>query len=99
VAISHDPRGREAPLKLSPYPYNCLAEIDGRIFDIRPMSGPSMDLGKEYVVEVGFLDIDEARPHLAIGREVKIREGRIVVARAFILELLDREVTDGSSTY
>ncbi|HMH68805.1 MAG TPA: hypothetical protein VK519_12900 [Pinirhizobacter sp.] len=87
--------GRRGAVDAPAYGYRPTAEIDGKFLDIRIVPAIRMELGPTYEVEVAFLDIVNARPHLAVGRELTILEGG-KVGTATILELADGDhQTDG----
>jgi hypothetical protein len=81
--------GRQGYVDAPAYGYRPTSRIDGKFFDIRIVPALRMELGQTYEVEVAFLDIENARPHLAVGRVLTIWEGTKKVGEATILKLAD----------
>lgn len=67
--------GRKTPITGNMY--SCPLLIDGEGFDCRIWLGnKKIELGKIYDLEVSFLFRSLAKPHLNIGREISLWEGK-----------------------
>lgn len=57
--------------------YHCPLLVDGEAFDCRVYhDGKVLELGHTYQVDVRFLSPHDALPHLSIGKQISLWEGK-----------------------
>lgn len=79
--------GRNGPIFSKYYSCPLLLDVNDNLYDCRIiLNGITMNLGEEYVVPVKFLDFENAKRKIIIGKEILIWEGRWI-GRGEIIKL------------
>ena len=82
--------GRQSAINAFDYRYRPTLRIEDMYFGFAVATDVRMELGDAYDVDIAFLDISGARPHLGVGVGFVISEGKDV-GTGVILELVDRD--------